>query len=97
MFKHLFTTAILVATLTITGCAKTDRVDVDRLQKAFATAAGDLKYQVSSGIFALKRGNPAEALPYLQKAFQNQDLTSDQKWALSDALTKTGLLLEKAK
>jgi hypothetical protein len=33
----------------------------------------------------------------LQAAFQSDQLTKDQKWALSDAITQTALQLEKSK
>jgi hypothetical protein len=89
--------ALLAATLALTGCGKSNSVDTPRLTKTFATATGDIKYDVDTAVFSLKRHDFATALPPLVKAFKSAGLTADQKWALSDTITQTALLLENTK
>jgi hypothetical protein len=87
---------LLAASLVLVGCSQ-GGPDVGKLQTTFASATGDLKTKVDRAVYSLKRDDPAAALPLLQAAFQSDQLTKDQKWALSDAITQTSVQLAKAK
>jgi hypothetical protein len=95
MKKHIIA-ILFVAALALAGCSKGGS-DIGKLQSTFTSATGDLKIKVDRAVYSLKRDDPAAALPLLQAAFQSEQLTKDQKWALSDAITKTSLQLEKSK
>ena len=88
--------SLILLAVTLVGCTKTGP-DVGKLQTTFTSATGDLKIKVDRAVSSLKRDDPAAALPLLQEAFQSDQLTKDQKWALSDAITQTSLELEKSK
>ena len=90
-------TILLATTLGITGCGHEDRVETARLEKAFAAATGDVKDKASLGITAIKAKDYIHALPPLDELFQNEQITAEQKWALSEVLTQVGLQLEKTK
>ena len=76
-------TALLFATVTLTACSH-QKVDAarDRLKKSFAPATGEAKYQVSKAITSLETHDFATALPLLESAFKNTEITLDQKLAL---------------
>ena len=95
MKKH-FTLILLFVTLVLAGCSKTGP-DVSQLEKTFASATGDVKTKVDRAVASLKHHDPASALPLLQDAFQSDELTTDQKQALSEAITQTSLQLQKSK
>ena len=95
--KPVVRTILLAATLGIVACSSEPKVDTARLEKSFASAHGELKSQVDIALASIKQGDFAAALPLLDKAFKNPDLTADQKWALSDAITITAVGIEKAK
>jgi hypothetical protein len=87
---------LLATSLALSGCSK-GGADTGRLEKTFASATGDLKTKVDRAVSSLKHDDAAAALPLLQAAFQSDQLTKDQKWALSVAITQTSLQLEKSK
>jgi hypothetical protein len=88
--------SLIVLALAIVACSR-GGPDIGKLQTTFAPATGDVKLKMDRAIYSLKHDDPATALPLLQTAFQSDQLTKDQKWALSDAITKTALQLEKSK
>ena len=93
MKKYL---SLILLALALVGCSK-GGPDIGKLQTTFASATGDVKIKVDRAVYSLKHDDPAAALPLLQAAFQSDQLTKDQKWALSDAITQTALQLEKSK
>ena len=93
MKKYL---SVILLALALVGCGKTGP-DVGKLQTTFASATGDVKTKMDRAIYSLKRGDPATALPLLQQAFESDELSKDQKQALSEAITQTSLQLEKSK
>ena len=95
--KSALRTILLAATLGIVACSSEPKVDTARLEKAFASAHGDVRTQVDLALASIKQSDFAAALPLLDKAFKSPDLTADQKWALSDAITITAVGIEKAK
>jgi hypothetical protein len=95
-YRTILNLVLLNATLALSGCSKSGP-DVGKLEKTFASATGEVKTKVDHAVSSLRHHDPAAALPLLQAAFQSDQLTKDQKWALSDAITQTSLQLEVSK
>ena len=80
--------AVLMATLTVVGCAKKSSVDTAKLESSFSSADPSFKSTASKAADAIKEGDYASAMASLQKLAANAKLTPEQKQAINDVMAQ---------
>ena len=99
---------LMAGALALAGCGKPTaevspqmeingvKLDVPRLQQAFATEKPDLQSGVNKATMAIRYGQNAEALAELEKLAANASLTEPEKKAVNDVIGQVKQLMAKA-
>jgi len=88
LFLHLL---VLALTFTVSGCKQKEAPATDaaqKLQQSFETAAPEVKQSIAAVSSGLKAGNYADVTRELTPIVTQQQLTMEQKQAVSSALAQ---------
>lgn len=93
-----FFSILAAATLTLSGCGKSDdhsghshphaTVDPAPIEKSFASAEPDVKSTADKAVAAIKGADYSAAAAELQKLATNAKLTDDQKKAVNNVIAQ---------
>jgi hypothetical protein len=85
---HRILTALFLATLLVTGCSKSGKVDPAPIEKSFASSDASLKAAADKAVAAIQSADYSGAMAELQKLAANVNLTDEQKKAVTDVLAQ---------
>ena len=80
--------AVMLGTMTVTGCAKKNKVDTSKLGQSFQSADPKNKGDCDEAVTAAKKGDYAGTLAALHKLAGRAKLTSDQQLAVKDTIAQ---------
>jgi hypothetical protein len=81
-------TAVMAATLAMTGCTKEGGVNTAALESNFSSAEATLKASADKAVTAIKSADYSGAVAELKKLAENTKLTPEQQQAVKDVIAQ---------